>query len=499
MFGLEKIFGTKKQEIKAVEAKRNTRSYAAAAYNRLVSDWIASITTANAEIKSSLNALRARSRQLARDNTYFVNFLRELDVNVVERGIRFQAQVRKQRGGDLDTSINDLIESEFEKWTKKDSATTEGINSFYQIQKLLVREVAEAGECFVRFIYQPFGKSKVPFCLELIEAENLDINFNGKYGSNDVKMGVELNSWGRPVAYHFYGPNYQQDVIAQSKNRIRILAEDILHLMVPTRLKQNRGIPWAHAAILETHHLGGYKESELIGARAFSALMGFIESDEGETIGDDEDEYDRVKDFAPGTFAYLAPGEKVQIPNSTKPISNFDPFSKFILRSIASGLGISFQSLTKDYSEGSYSSTRQALLSDRDNWRVIQAWFMDSFCQPVLEKWTERAVLSGVLKLNQYELNPEKYTAVKWLPRGWAWIDPTKEIDAFKEALKSGLTSKQEIIGQAGGDFEETTLQIKREREFEKKNDLKFDLEPIEKSYPQPNPKVDEPTNNKED
>ena len=473
MFGLEKLFSKKQNKIETNKPK-GRRGYAAAAYNSYLQSWLAGLTTADAEIRTSFKTLVARSRQLGRDNGYFINFLRETCVNVVERGIGFQAQVRKERGGELDESVNSQIENEFAIWSRSDSVTVHGEHSFNFLQRVLLWETGEAGEVFIRFIYQRFGRSKVPLSLEIIEAENLDVDYNGKYGNNEIRMGVEYNEWGRVVAYHFYGPTNLQDIHPQRRPRIRVPKDEVVHLKLPTRVKQTRGVPWGYAALIEMHHLGGYKESELMGARAAASTMGFIESPEGELIGDgdDEAEYDRVKDFAPLQFAYLGPGEKPHVLGANKPNSNFDPFSKFILKSMSAGLGISFHTLSKDFSEGSYSSTRQALLAERDHWKVLQAWFLECFCQPVFEKWLEMAVLSGVLKLKGYEANPTRYESVKWLPRGWAWIDPTKEITAAKEALKAGLSSKAEIINQSGGDFEEVTLQIKREREFEKQHEI---------------------------
>ena len=83
-----------------------------------------------------------------------------------------------------------------------------------------------------------------------------------------------------------------------------------------------------------------------------------------------------------------------------------------------------------------HSSSRLALLQDRDNWRSIQQMLKDQFYQPVFEAWLEMAVLSGALNLPTYETEPERYEAVRWVFRGYSYVDPQKEINAQKDAVR---------------------------------------------------------------
>ena len=55
----------KKQE---VQTTGNKKAYNAAAFNRLVNEWRASTSTADAEMRGPLKTLRNRSRDLGRNN-----------------------------------------------------------------------------------------------------------------------------------------------------------------------------------------------------------------------------------------------------------------------------------------------------------------------------------------------------------------------------------------------------------------------------------------------
>lgn len=464
------------------------RSFQGATFGRLVSDWVSVTTSQDAEVRSSLLALRNRSRQLGRDNDHCKNFFaRVLPNNIVGQGIPFQAQVKMQRKDALDTATNDLIENAWARWCRADSCHTAGKLRFEDIERLIIRSVAESGEILIRMVYQKFGDSRIPFALELLESDLLDETYNGQAPEtgNRIIMGVEMNQWKRPVAYYFRtrhpGDINLQGTFPKTEYRIRIPAEEILHPFITERVDQTRGIPWLASTIMRLHHMQGYEESEVIAARASAALMGFIETPEGEpSMADDVDGGESVTEFQPGLFKTLAPGEKVNIPQLSRPGGQFDPFMRLMLRGVAAGAGASYESLSRDYSQSNYSSSRLALIEDRDNWRSIQGWMIANFHQRVFERWLDMAVLSGALVLRNYETNPEMYQAVKWMPRGWSWVDPEKEVNAYKSAVRAGFMTQTDVVAQSGGDIDEMLAQRKREIDSAKKLGLVFDTDAAE-------------------
>ena len=63
-----------------------------------------------------------------------------------------------------------------------------------------------------------------------------------------------------------------------------------------------------------------------------------------------------------------------------------------------------------------------------------------------------------------------------WQFRGWAWIDPQKEVASAKEAVKAGFKTQSEIIAESGRDIHEVMAARKNEVELAQQLGLTFDV-----------------------
>jgi lambda family phage portal protein len=483
----DRLIGRKKTE----EKKASRRSFQAAMFNRLVHDWVAGQTSMDAEVRGAIGTLRNRSRDMVRNNPYAKNALRAITNNVIGQGIGLQAQVYMRRGRRLDKTTNDQIESAWQEWSKRDSCHVAGLLSFHDIERLVMTAVPESGEVFIRLVKQRMGKSRVPLALEVIEADLLDDGYNDTRAANgnEIRFGIERNQWGRPVAFHFLSKHPgDTHFTGNYRDRVRIPAEEIIHLYRMERPGQTRGVPWMTPAIMRLHHLQGFEEAEVIRARGEASLMGFITSPEGDALTDGNDGDDRVTAFEPGTIKQLLPGEDFKDFTPNRAGGQFDPFLRAMLRSVAAGVGVSYEALSKDYSQSNYSSSRLALLDDRDNWRVLQQWIITNLHERIFDAWLDLAILSGAINLPTYEANPQFYKQARWMARGWSWVDPQKEVTAYKEAVKAGFTTLTDVIAQSGGDVEDIMDRRAAELEMAEQLGLKFDTDVVAAAEPAQQP-----------
>lgn len=470
-----------------VSHKLNKRRYDGALINRLTADWVTSSTSADSELLSSLRNLRNRSRDLVRNNDYARGAIRTIVNNVVGKGISLQSQVKKRRNGLIDETTNANIESLWTTWNNQKYCHTGGKLCFADIERLILRSIVESGEVLIRFVTKAFDGSPVPLALEIIEADQLADDYSNSciQAGHEIRMGIELDEWKRPVAYwlHRHHPgDYQFSSRSSDDRLIRVPAEEILHLYVCDRPGQTRGIPWLHSAISRLRHVGGYEEAELVAARAQAAVMGFIESPEPASTFSDEPYNSSIKSLEPGGIETLAPGEKFVGFAPTRPGSGFDPFIKLMLRGVSTGLGLSYEALSRDLSQVNYSSARIGMLEDRDYWRILQGWLIRNFHQPLFERWLDLAVLSGALNLPSYELSPKMYTSPRWIARGWTWVDPAREIDASVNAIRCGLSTLTSELGEAGLDIEDVLAERRRELDYAASLNLVLDTDPLRKA-----------------
>ena len=143
-----KIFGLEiKRSIQEKTAKRN---YHAATTGNLFGSWLASNNTADTDIKRDLKTIRARSRELMRNDDYAKRFKRMVKSNTVgNNGIRLQNRA-KDSNGSYDKTANDIIEDAFKRWSKKGVCDVTGRYSLKEIQKMIMGTLAEDGEVLVR-------------------------------------------------------------------------------------------------------------------------------------------------------------------------------------------------------------------------------------------------------------------------------------------------------------------------------------------------------------
>lgn len=453
-----------------------SRHFQAAARNRFMSGFGLSYSTEDLILKSDLKILRARARDLSRNNDAAISHLRSLEVNVIGTGISFQSQI-KLNGKNLD-ELNRKIENEFKLWSKANNCHCGGTLDFEDIEALLATSLDVDGEFIVQIIRKKFGKSKVPFALKIIDPDLLDEKYNETLqNNNEVRMGVEVDDWGRPVAYHFLQkhPHDINNGLSQS-GRVRVPAEEIIHIFKPNRATgQTRGYTKFASVIIRLHQLNEYIKSTLIGKRIKSSIMGFIFSEDPDGYDGDktDDSGNRLLELEPGKLMVLPPGHRVEVPNfGNESGAEAEPFITSQMRGVSAGTGSSYESISSDYSKSNYSSIRQALVNERAYWKIVQAFLIRKFHQKIFEQWLDMSVLSGVIQIQNYFGNEEKYNQVKWLPRGWSWVDPKSDVYAQKMAVDNGFKTITDVLSEEGRDFEETMLCKKKEIEFMKANGI---------------------------
>ncbi len=444
-----------------------------AASNRLLNDWVfMRSASADREIRLDLPTLRERSRDLVKNNSEIGRFINLIAHNVVgHQGIQLKPDLKTPQG-DARTLVNRRLKQAWKRWGKKKNCTVDGKLSWVGVQRMVAKSVAQDGDIgvhFVRGFDNEFG-----FALQLVDADQISttLNRDPEPGVNEIRMGVEVDRWGRAIAYHVLTRHPSNRRVSREPDRV--LASDFLLPFVPHRVAASRGIPWPAREMFNTKMHKGYREAETTAARVAAAKMGFfVSKDEAGSPTTDEDEKKPLRmDAEPGLFEQLPDGWEFQGWDPSHPNTSYSEFSKAILRSIAAGLDVSYMSLTGDLSDVNFSSIRAGLITERDAWRALQIWLVDDLHDPVYDAWLPMARLTGHL---DDRVRPSEYQTVTWKPRGWAWVDPQKEIKAAKEAVEAGFDTRTRIVAEHGRDIEEVFDELAEEQGLAADKGLSFE------------------------
>jgi lambda family phage portal protein len=459
------------------------RSYAGANVGRLFSDFISSSKSADEEIRPAIRILRDRSRDLTRNNEYAKRFINLAKSNVVgERGVTVQIKARNDNGS-MDNIGNDQIENAFAQWSRLGVCTVDGKYSWVDAQRFFVESLVRDGEVLCRKVRYP---NKFDFALEFLEPDYLDENYNDNLpNGNRIRMSVELDQFGRPVAYHLL-TRHPFDAYSQtfSEPRIRVPADRIIHCFIGERAQQTRGVPWMAPVLTSLKMLNGYREAELVAARVGASKMGFFTSPQGDGFtADDKIDNVPIMQADPGTFHQLPEGVDFKQFDPTHPTGAFAEFEKAVLRGIASGLGVSYTSLANNLEGVSYSSIRQGTLEDRDQWKMVQDILIQHFVEPVFREFLMSVMENGVINIPSTRFDKFADAAI-FRARGFQWVDPLKEMNAAVIGMKNGILSMQDVANQYGRDVEETFSAINAEKELAAFYGLKLAFEPFGDKLP---------------
>lgn len=470
-------FRKKKEEPQAPAVQK--RYYSGASKSRLMADLFDSERSADSELRPVLRTLRARSRDLVRNNEYAKRYINLLKTNIVgDRG--FTLQVKAMGGdGQLDVS-NQNIEMAFRRWGKKGHCTVDGKLSWLDAQKLVIEALARDGEVFI--VKHRGASYHDSMALQFIEPDEIDEQKNERLANgNEVRMGVELDRFKRPVAYYklnYHPGDFDYTSAITRDKHTRIPAEQMIHIFLPLRAGQSRGEPWMAPVMYAMRQLAGFREAAVINARIGASKMGFFTSPSGDGfVPDDIQDNAPIMDAEPGTFHQLPQGVSLEMFDPAFPNNEFDSFHKAVLKGIASGLGVSYTSLSNDLEATSYSSIRQGALEERDHYRDLQNFMIDHFIRPVYEAWLISAMeMSGLgVPVSQFDKFAE-FSSFRG--KAWSWVDPQKEMNASIMGMKAGVLSIQDVANQYGKDVEDLFAQIARDRQLAEQFGVKYALEP---------------------
>lgn len=426
--------------------------YDAAGHGRRARNWNPGSDSINAIVAAHGDELRRRSRDVVRRNGYAATACDRYVANIIGTGIVPKSQARKKG---FRTASREL----WDRWV--DEADADGRCDFYGLQGLVVRQCFEAGECFARLRPRlPSDGLSVPFQIQLLEPDFLRNSLNEDLGRGSrIRQGIELDALGRRAAYHFYREHPGERFTIAGVQTTRVPAGEVVQVFEPLRPGQLRGLPRLTPVLARLYEIDQFDDAQMVRQRVAALFAFFFTKTADPSYGAEDDPGDpaaKIETVEPGTGYELQPGEEVQFTD----VPDAGPYSEFMkqqLRLVAGPAGLTYEQLSGDMSGVNYSSARVALLEIRRAHEQVQHGVVCfQFNRPVWNRWMADAVLVGSLEApGDFAKKPWLYQKHKWIPQGWPWVDPEREIKAIVLAIRAGLVTRSQAVGQYGYDAEE--------------------------------------------
>ncbi|TPN04552.1 phage portal protein [Mesorhizobium sp. B2-1-2] len=488
--------------------------------NRLAG-WQPALRSADADLLPVKDELDARALDTVRNDAYVSGGATIRKDSIV--GTRFLLNAKPEtkvlfgkEDEKWEAEAQEEIETKFTLWAESDQCwpdarRTKTLTDIVRLSvgvHLMSGEVLQSAEWFDDG--RPFSSA-----VQMIDPARLsdprDRIFVSNKGSR-LRKGVESDAYGAPIAYFIrnahpadykVGINYLDTMkwkrIPARKSWGRMV---INHVFEELRPDQTRGVAAMVTALSEMRMTKHFRKTELERAVVAATYAASIESEipqdvtaalgagagEGNATTTWMTAYlNAISEYASGAknlhmdgakIPIFAPGTKLKIQNPGANSPAGDKFEQSLLRYIAAALGVSYEQLSRDYTQTNYSSARASLGETYKTMLAIKRIVADKVANFVYRLWLEEAINYNELECFKrrdvprfYDgLNAEAFSACEWIGAGQGQIDPLKETQAAVLKIKNGLSTKEtEIAKMSGGDWRKTARQIARERDLDEK------------------------------
>ncbi len=384
--------------------------------------------------------IRLECRDLRRNNTVASGIGGRFADNVVGSGIIPQAKT-------TDPAWNAAAEAYFAEWAKI-ADYRQRIN-FWEMQRQVVQARLFDGE--LGFVLVENGQ------LQPIEAERIR---DPKPMVDGVIDGVAVNANGIRTGYYVHNRDKASGMFTGQSFTLVPAANFKLcaNLM---RVDQVRGIPDLAPAVDAIKDLGEYLEATLLKAKNEARRFYVVENEAGAPDGltrryETSTAGQTLEKVETGEIHYLRRGDKMHEIGNATPGETFDPFVEKNLRLIGAALGLPYEFVLLDFSEGSFSSSRAALLQTYRTFTNWQMWLVGCFLQPVWNWVIAKAIKAGTLPVAPVdERSVSQWYKVQWQTPEYGWVDPQNEAQAHMLEITAGASSLTQWALKRGKDAEE--------------------------------------------
>lgn len=369
------------------------------------------------------------------------------------------------------------VETQFHEWADDpgnwiDARRTQPFVSLLQLASTQLQQHGEY--LFTReWRGSPLGVNTCFLAVDPCRLESKRFERDGK-----IVGGIERDRFGAPLAYHIRKPNTSDIYSPENYQRIpkfnrRGGQQQVFHGFDADRADQTRGFSRLASTVIDLKQIDRYEQTALEQAMLAAAYGLYLKSDYGNEIFKafaDKQGTQALQEMQKSTNAWAAKNEitfdGVKIPKlaanddigtiqGNHPNQDYEAFIRTLLRKVAAASGISYEQLTKDYSNTTFSSARASL---NEAWRTVtmkRDGPVSRLATHIFRQWMDEQVARGYITIPDGitywdRRNRSAITRCKWIGPAKGEIDALKAAKANEVYLNSGQKTLREIAAECG-------------------------------------------------
>lgn len=318
-------------------------------------------------------------------------------------------------------------------------------------------------------------------------------NPNNTGDSRNCRAGVQINDSGAALGYYVSEdgyPGWMPQKWTWIPRELPGGRASFIHVFEPVEDGQTRGANVFYSVMEQMKMLDTLQNTQLQSAIVKAMYAATIESELDTQSAMDfilgansKEQRDKLTGWIGEIAAYYAaapvrlggakvphlmPGDSLNLQTAQDTDNGYSVFEQSLLRYIAAGLGVSYEQLSRNYAQMSYSTARASANESWAHFMGRRKFVASRQASQMFLCWLEEAIVRRVVTLPSkarfsFQEARSAWGNCDWIGSGRMAIDGLKEVQEAVMLIEAGLSTYEKECAKRGDDYQEIFAQQVRE------------------------------------
>ncbi|EFH4529513.1 phage portal protein, partial [Escherichia coli] len=399
-----------------------------AGFGGQMAEWLPPAQSADAALLPALRLGNARADDLVRNNGIAANAVALHKDHIVGHMFLISYRPNWRWLGMRETAAKSFVDEVEAAWSEYAEGMfgeidVEGKRTFTEFIREGVGVHAFNGEIFVQPVWDTETTQLFRTRFKAVSPKRVDTPGHGM-GNRFLRAGVEVDRYGRAVAYHICEDDFPFSGSGRWERIPRELPTGrpaMLHIFEPVEDGQTRGANQFYSVMERLKMLDSLQATQLQSAIVKAMYAATIESELDTQSAMDfilgansQEQRERLTGWIGEIAAYYAaapvrlggakvphlmPGDSLNLQTAQDTDNGYSVFEQSLLRYIAAGLGVSYEQLSRNYAQMSYSTARASANESWAHFMGRRKFVASRQASQMFLCWLEEAIVRRVVTL----------------------------------------------------------------------------------------------------